>query len=240
MWLFVRGVQRFVAVSDETRRELRAVGVPAERITYIRYGVDIARFRPPTEGFRHDLRQRLGMEGRKVVLVSARLVPEKGFLTLLAAWPAVKAAAPSATLVFVGDGCQRSELEEQAAGLEDVRFVGEQRDPLPFLQAADCFTLPSFTEGQPLSLLEAMATGLPCVASDIGGIAEALGDEGFGILVPPGDAQRLAVALVQMLELDDASRTSHAELAHRYVVEHHSLAANATALRRLYDELTAR
>src|SRR5215467_8300258 len=95
MWLFVRGVQRFVAVSDETRRELKAVGVPSERITYIRYGVDIARFRPPTEGFRRHLRQRLGMEGRKVVLVSARLVPEKGFLTLLAAWPAVKAAAPS-------------------------------------------------------------------------------------------------------------------------------------------------
>ena len=62
----------------------------------------------------------------------------------------------------------REALTRQAEPLSAVRFLGEQRDPLPFLQAADCFTLPSYTEGLPISLLEAMATGLPCVATAIG------------------------------------------------------------------------
>jgi glycosyltransferase involved in cell wall biosynthesis len=237
-WLFRHCVDRFVAVSQETHRELLDMGVPRERIALISYGVDTHHFCPVPPAQRARLRQRLDIGERKMVLVVARLVPEKGFDRLLAAWPAVKTRVPNALLTIVGEGCHRETLECLASTLADVRFVGELHDPLPYFQAADCFTLPSFTEGQPISLLEAMSTGLVCVASNIGGISDALGDGRVGLLVPPGDVTRLADALVDALQLDDADRTVRGAAARQVVLAHHSLQANAVSLRGLYDQLT--
>jgi glycosyltransferase involved in cell wall biosynthesis/O-antigen/teichoic acid export membrane protein len=239
LWLFKHAVDQFIAVSDETRRELLAVGIPASRIALVSYGVDARRFHPAAPTLRAGLRQRLDLEASRVVVVVARLVPEKGFDRLLAAWPAVKAVVPSAVLLIVGDGCERAALTRQAEQMSGVRFLGEQRDPLPFLQAADCFTLPSYTEGLPISLLEAMATGLPCVATAIGGISDAV-DEQVGALVPPGDAARLSEALVQMLRLDADSLGRLGAAARQRVVERYAVEANAAALDRLYARVAHR
>jgi glycosyltransferase involved in cell wall biosynthesis len=239
LWLFKQAVDQFVAVSQETRCELLAAGIPDERITLVSYGVDTSRFCPAASAQRQRLRRELDLENWRVVLVVARLVPEKGFDRLLVAWPMVKAAVPSALLVVVGDGCQRGALTRQAEGLSDVRFLGELHEPLPYFQAADCFTLPSYTEGLPISLLEAMATGLPCVATAIGGISDAVRQGRTGALVPPGNSPRLAEALVEMLRLDDAARATLGAAARQRIVEHHSLEANAAALRGLYERLTS-
>jgi glycosyltransferase involved in cell wall biosynthesis/O-antigen/teichoic acid export membrane protein len=235
--LFKHTVDQFIAVSDETRRELLSVGIPEERITLVSFGVDTNRFRPAAPALRASLRKQLDLESRKVVLVVARLVPEKGLDRLLAAWPTVNASVLSALLVIVGDGSERAALARQAERLSNVRFVGQQRDPLPFLQAADCFTLPSYSEGLPISLLEAMATGVPCVATRIGGISDAL-DGQLGMLVPPGDAGRLAQALIDTLCLKgDALEALRAAIRNR-AVERYSVEANAAALDRSYEHLT--
>src|SRR5262249_8224044 len=124
--LFKHAVDQFIAVSQETRRELLGAGVPEDRVSLVSYGVDTAPFRPAAPARRAALRRQLDLEGRRVVLVVARLVPEKGFDRLLSAWPAVTAAIPSALLVIAGDGCARESLQRQAQGLTGVRFVGEQ------------------------------------------------------------------------------------------------------------------
>jgi glycosyltransferase involved in cell wall biosynthesis len=237
--LFRHAVDQFIAVSDETRRELLAAGIPADRITLVSYGVDTHRFHPAAPAERDCLRRRLDLEDSRVVVVVARLVPEKGIDRLLVAWPAVKAAVPSAELVIVGDGCAQAALIRQAEHLTGVRFLGEQRDPLPFLQAADCFTLPSYTEGLPISLLEAMATGVPCVVSAIGGISDAV-DEKVGTLVPPGDTAHLAEALVQILRLDSDARARLGAAARQRVLERYTLEENAAALDRVYARVTRR
>jgi glycosyltransferase involved in cell wall biosynthesis len=237
--LFKHAVDQFVAVSDETLRELLAAGIPAGRITFVPYGVDTKRFHPAAPWQRAWLRQRLDLEGMRVVIVVARLVPEKGFDRLLVAWPAVKAAVPSAVLVIVGDGCERAALTHQAEHLSGVRFLGAQRDPVPFLQAADCFTLPSYTEGLPISLLEAMATGLPCVVTAIGGISDVV-DEQVGVLVPRWDAARLSEALVRVLRLEADALARLGAAARERAVERYGLEANAAALDRLYARLNHR
>jgi glycosyltransferase involved in cell wall biosynthesis len=238
LWLFIRFVDVFVAISQQTRLELLGAGIPEKRITLIRYGVDVDRFRPVEPAQRERCRAELGLTDWCVVLVVARLEPEKGIDTLLDAWPQVKAAVPRALLLIAGDGSQRARLSDQAASLADVRFLGLVREPLPYLQAADCYTLPSLTEGMPISLLEAMAVGVPCVATAIGGTSEALAD--LGALVPPGDEAQLAAAIVDVLRFNATDRELAGAASRQRIVELHSVEANADALRRLYDRLARR
>jgi glycosyltransferase involved in cell wall biosynthesis len=238
LWLFKQLVDTFVAISEETRLELLSAGIPEAQITPVAYGVDVNRFRPSPPAEREQCRQELGLADWHVVLVVARLEPEKGLDTLLAAWPRVKAAVPRALLLIAGDGSQRAMLTSLAAALAEVRFLGLVRDPVPYLQAADCYTLPSLTEGLPLSLLEAMAAGVPCVATAIGGSSEALA--GLGELVPPRDEACLAAAIVKVLRVDSADRESAGAATRRRVVSRYSLEANADTLYRLYDRLARR
>jgi glycosyltransferase involved in cell wall biosynthesis len=147
------------------------------------------------------------------------------------------AKVPDALLVLVGDGPERPRLEALAQHLAGVRFTGELHDPLPYMQAADCLTLPSSTEGQPISLLEAMATGLVCVATRIGGITDALDDGCLGVLVEPDDARDLARALIEVLQLPESQRQSDGLRARAKIVARHSIEANALALRTLYEQL---
>jgi glycosyltransferase involved in cell wall biosynthesis/O-antigen/teichoic acid export membrane protein len=238
LWLFRAAVSRFVAVSRETQRELLDAGIPDHKIVLISYGVDTHRFRPLPDEERRLLRRRLGFEGRAVVLVVARLVPEKRFDQLLEAWPRVHTCVSNAMLVVAGDGPEREHLEHMASQMPDVHFVGELRDPLPFLQAADCLTLPSSTEGQPISLLEAMSTSLVCVGSDIEGISEALDSGGVGALFRAGDVASLANTLVYVLQSPESDRARLGAAARERVLQHHSIESNALALRRLYEALT--
>jgi glycosyltransferase involved in cell wall biosynthesis len=170
--------------------------------------------------------------------VVARLEPEKSLDTLLEAWPRIKAATPRALLVIAGDGSQRAALTNKAASLPDVRFLGLVRDPVSYLQAADCYTLPSLTEGLPISLLEAMAAGIPCVVASTGGSLEALA--GLGQVVPPGDEARLASTIVRVLQFDPAERERTGAATRQRVVEHYSLEANADVLCQLYGRLARR
>jgi glycosyltransferase involved in cell wall biosynthesis len=213
--------------------------VPRERLAVVPYGVDTSRFRPAAPGERQRLRRELRLDHHPVVLFVARLEPEKGADTLLDAWPAVKASIPDALLLIAGEGSERAALEVRVGALPDVRLLGAVRNPVPYLQAADCYTLPSFSEGLPNSLVEALATGVPCVATRIGGSSEVLDHGRLGWLVPPGNASALAEAIVAALRLDPAQRNQRAAAGRAHVQEQYSLETNADRLHGLYRRLTA-
>jgi len=168
-----------------------------------------------------------------------RLSPEKGQSVLLRSLPAILAAFPQAGLVLVGEGRSRSELEREALrlGIADrAVFLGFRRDVPELLGAIDLFVQPSIYEGFGMSLLEAMAAGLPIVASRVGGIPEVVQDGATGVLVPPQDPEALAAAVVRLLR-DRAGARRLGEAAARRVRERHSLQAVAARVDALYREV---
>ena len=170
-------------------------------------GVDPGRFYPPEpdDARRSELRAALGAPaGAVVIMMIGRLVAEKGYLELFEAMSRV-----GAVLWVVGERLEsdrRSAVEAAVAGLEEhpelakhIRFLGYRRDVPELLRAADIFTLPSHREGMPRSIIEAMMTGLPVVATDIRGSREEVVPGETGLLVPVGDSEVLAEALGRLV-----------------------------------------
>jgi glycosyltransferase involved in cell wall biosynthesis len=154
-----------------------------------------------------------------VILGVGRLKAPKDFSTLLMALASLEPGTYRAQIV--GDGPERDRLELEAGelGLADsVDFLGEREDVPELLQGADVFVLPTRSEGLPVSVLEAMAAGLPVVASAVGGVPELVASE-TGLLVPPGDPRALAVTIGQLLE--DSGLRSRLGAAGRARVEEH-------------------
>jgi glycosyltransferase involved in cell wall biosynthesis len=181
-------------VSADLGRRLAALA-PRARICPVPNAVDIGCFHPPAVKPQHDHVSRL--------LVVALLRPGKGIDHLLQALPAVRETQP-VELDIAGDGPSRRELERLARQLglaQSVRFLGLQEPArvAELMRVADVLVLPSLWENLPGVVIEAQATGLPVVASDVGGVRE-LVDERAGRLVPPGDRTSLASAIVRVLD----------------------------------------
>jgi glycosyltransferase involved in cell wall biosynthesis len=233
--VLARCIDRYIAVSQHVAERLRErLGLPAARIRVIPNAVPVGR---PA---RRDVRLRAsvaGDPGRPLVLTVARLHAQKGLPYLLRAASAI----PDAVFAIAGEGEEREALESLARSLgiaERVRFLGHRRDVAALLAACDVFVLPSLYEGLPLSVLEAMAAGAPVVATDIGGTNEALTNDDTGVLVPPADAAALARA-IQALLADRERARRLAAAARQYVRRHHSAAAMADDVGRVYEELLA-
>jgi glycosyltransferase involved in cell wall biosynthesis len=180
---------RTICVAESELRSGVAAGTcsPA-RTVVIRNGVDLTRPRARHDGD--------GSGGTAVALAVGRLRAPKDFACLVRATAEL---APGRLRVFiVGDGPDRPALQAEIARLgagASVELLGERADVAELLAAADLFVLPSHSEGMPMSVLEAMAAGLPVVASAVGGIPELVRDGETGRLVAPGDAPALARAL---------------------------------------------
>jgi glycosyltransferase involved in cell wall biosynthesis len=164
-----------------------------------------------------------------------RLAPEKGYPVLLQAVQSL----PGCRVVFVGEGEERAGLEAQAAerGLsERVRFAGWVEPPWTARFAFDVLAVPSFTEGFPLVIVEAMLAGTPVVASNVGGIPEIVVDGETGLLVPPGDAPALAGALDRLLGAPDL-RAAIAARSKREAEQRYTSSAMAAHFEALYHQL---
>ncbi len=187
------------------------------------------------------MRERLGLS-RPVVGSVAMFRGSKGHAHLLEAFATVHARHPAARLLLVGDGIRRPWVEglAKARGLGDaVVFTGFRTDVPELLRVMDCFVLASTrTEGVPQSLLQAFATGVPVVASAIGGIPEVVEDGLTGILVPPEDAAALARAIESVLS-DRSGGLARARAARRLVEERFSHRASVSRLLAVYDEVIA-
>jgi glycosyltransferase involved in cell wall biosynthesis len=199
---------RFICVSRDSATAAIAQGVPARKVGAIWNGIDLARFAYVGP-----------CPGGPAVLV-ARLSPEKDIATLLRAAALVARAEPGFRLEIAGNGPCLLELQQLAGELglgERVRFLGEVRDVPGLLARASLFVLSSLTEGISLTLLEAMARGLPVVATRVGGNPEVVADGETGLLVPPGKLEILAEAVLQLWR--DPGRGRKLGLAGRRRVE---------------------
>lgn len=200
----LRGARAVVAVSSALAGKARALGAAKDRVHLLYNGVDGARFRPGDQATARDALD-LPSDARLVLYVG-NLKESKGCLDLLEAFPAVLARHAGARLAFVGTGPAGPVLARRAHQLgiaERVQLAGARpHDELPtWMQAADLLSLPSHNEGVPNVVLEAMACGLPVVASDVGGIPEVLPAHA-GVLVQAHAPEALALALADALERD--------------------------------------
>jgi glycosyltransferase involved in cell wall biosynthesis len=203
----------FAAISADIERQWLEMGVPADRMTRMASGVDADHFRPGPSAVEAML------PSRPRVVFTGRLHPQKNLDLLLKAWSSVATNRPG-TLMLVGDGPDRIALEEQAAQLgigDRVHFAGSVADPAEHLRAADVFVLPSVAEGMSNSLLEAMATGLPSLVSDIGGNRDLITENVTGRLIASDDRNAWVSALISLIEHPESSRNLGAEA--RRVIE---------------------
>jgi glycosyltransferase involved in cell wall biosynthesis len=170
-----------------------------------------------------------------------RLDPVKNQFALLEAVAALRQSLPGLRLTVVGDGPLRSALETQADRLgvrEGVTFTGARSDTPDLMRAFDIFVLPSLNEGISNTILEAMATGLPVVATRVGGNPELVADGVTGRLYDPGVPGALEAALMPYVT-DPALRDAHGRAARERVVQNFSLDAMVNRYVALYDELLA-
>lgn len=192
-----------ICVSDFIRQRLeRDCLFPSRQLTVVRNGVSTARFHTDSIE-RLEARRRLAVpEGMPCLVCIASLVEQKRVDVLLEAMALVLQSETNWCCLVVGDGPLVERLRRQAAqsALDShVFFHGFHRDVLPYLRAADLFVLTSDNEGLPLSVLEAMACGVPCVVTDVGGNAEIVRDEECGFVVPPRSPSRIAEAILGLL-----------------------------------------
>ena len=205
-------------------------------------GVDTNRFSPGDEEDRTALRGELGVEPSTIVAICvARLSPEKGHAFLLDAVAQAVDRGADLHLVLVGDGEERPVLVDRASAspLDDrVTFLGDREDVPELLRGSDLFVLGSRSEGMPLAILEAMSAGLPCVATDVGGVAETIVDGETGLLAPSGDADRFSSALLAASR-DSSLRAGMRAKARARAVSRFSIEAMADRYARLYDDVVS-
>jgi len=202
-------------LADRMATEMK---VSVERITTIRNGVDLSRFNPSD---RAAARTALDLPNDALVLGTVgRLVPVKDHATLLEAVALLKRDGLETTVVISGDGPLRESIcaRAEALGIQDqVRLMGHRTDVEVVMAALDIFVLSSASEGLSNTILEAMATGLPVVATRVGGADELVCDGETGILVAPGSPEKMATALVTLLT--DEPRRRAMGIAGRHRVE---------------------
>jgi glycosyltransferase involved in cell wall biosynthesis len=218
-----------VAISPAIRAELLAAGYPASIIHDLPNGVPV-----PAQAWNPSRSLRAAFVGR--------LAPEKALDILLDAWPRVLAAIPGAALTLIGEGPERTALENQAARLEissSVKMPGIAEDPVSTLRAHDLFVLPSREEGMSIALLEAMALGMPIVASAIPGNRGLIRDGIDGVLFEPENPEALASAIVEAWT-NPANGLAMGCAARRRIIEDFSIAAVARRHLDLFARLTAK
>jgi glycosyltransferase involved in cell wall biosynthesis len=224
--LVARRLDAVAAPSEHIARFLRRrLKVPSTKVHVLPNGVPLPAVRPPAALIRN------------LVFVGG-LVPAKSVSTLVTAFSMVAAARPELRLRLVGDGSDRPALETQVArlGLLDrVDFVGYRQDVPQQLAMGDCFVLPSINENQPMALIEAMAAGLPCIASRVGAVPDLLSG-GAGVLVEPGNPHQLAEAIAHLSD-DNALAAELGREAARRARSAHSILVCADAHLALWERL---
>ena len=230
-YLYNRAVDAVAAISTGVAAALKDSGVASDHISIIASGVDCDHFRPADSNQRQNARARLGIGPDDFAIGSVGMLEErKGHRYLLEAIAELKRTRPALArvkCVIAGDGALRATFTKLAAELsisDDTMFPGMVADSRAVLDALDLFVFPSLKEGLGVALLEAMACGLPAVASRTGGVIDIIDAEVDGVLVPPGDSHSIASAIATLIN-NRARRSELGETARRRVMEHFSTAA---------------
>jgi glycosyltransferase involved in cell wall biosynthesis len=200
--VLLRRHDRVIGVCNAVKTALaQKEGIPEHRIDVIRNGIDTVRFRPSPQD-RTDVRAELSINGDEfLAIMVARLDPVKDHQTALRAAALAAARTPGLRLAIVGDGPERASIEEatRRQGLENrILMLGMRRDVPRLLAAADALLLTSVSEGIPLTVIEAMASGLPVISTRAGSVPDVVRDGETGLLASIGNAAGIADHLVQL------------------------------------------
>ncbi len=193
--LILHQSERIIAVSQAVSEHAQKLGVPQRNLRVIPNGVDLEKFQPNCH--------RLFTRDHVNVVFIGRLIFNKGPQYIVEAAPTVLKEFPHVKFKFIGDGPLRKDLEQRVKNLklESVfEFVGLKDNIPALLQDADLLVRPSLLEGMPLAVLEAMACGLPVVATSVGGTAELIDDKVNGLLIEPANSAQLAAGLLEVLK----------------------------------------
>lgn len=234
--LLLRRTNRVVTVSEDLRRRMvNSSGLNDERIVTIRNGIDVEEFFHPE--YRNEIRESLGIRtGSFLIGNIARLVSLKNHRFLLDVFSILLKECRQVRLVLVGDGPLREDLEDYAKKMgvwDSVLFLGERKDVPNLLAAFDLFVLPSLTEGLSITLLEAMASGTPVVASDVGGNPEIVEKGETGLLLPLGNTGEWIRCIKCLIE-DPDKRKKFSERARVRVNKEFSLFAMVERYEEIY------
>jgi glycosyltransferase involved in cell wall biosynthesis len=236
--MILRLADRVVVVNHAVEELVGRLGVPSQRIVSLSNAVDTQAFSPVAAEKKRAIRERLGLPRDKaIVLYVGRLHPVKGVDILLQAWARLpEGIRHHAMLLVVGDGPERSNLLQTIASLElaeSVTLTGDQETTRDYYWASDLFVLPSRSEGQSNALNEAMACGLPVIASNVGGALDVIEEGKSGILFEAENVHQLAEKLTSLL----MSRDQWAELgtqARLAIFRHANLGDTVLRLKEIY------
>lgn len=240
-----RGADAFACISRDIERETLACGVARERVHYLPNAIDMTHFRPAEAGERERLRQALELPRDRVLCVFVgRLSREKGVLELLEAWRLLQPS--DALLVMAGPDMSGHAWDAGASGRAfverhglnaHVRFVGPLTDVAPLIKAADLVVQPSHFEALGLSAIEALACGVPLVASGVGGLLDFVVDGENARLCPPQDPSALAACIGPLLS-DAGARARLAARARDSVLQEYDEQVVFGRMRVLFDRLS--
>lgn len=199
---------RVVGVGEDVRRALVEIeGLPAHRVGVIHNGIDLAPFDAVTDSTREEVRRELGLaESDFVIVVAARLDPVKDHETSIRAVDRLRHQHPNAKLLVVGDGPERERISDLISELDlggNVLVLGTRNDVPRLIHAADVGLLTSRSEGIPLFLVESLAAGRPVVSTNVGGTGEVVTDGHDGFLVPAGNVDAVAAALMKLASMPE-------------------------------------
>lgn len=241
-WLYRRALARtdiVVTVCEAARRNGVSRGMLPKAMTrVVPNGIAVDRFTPASRTMRQHVLHLLGLDEQAFLIGNVgRLNWTKDQTGLIRAFRQVREQHPNAALLLIGDGELRAQLEAYAdqEGVRDaVHFLGDRNDVRELLQGLDLFVLSSASEGYSMALLEACAVALPIVATEVGGNGEIIKSGRTGQLVPPGDADALAEAMLQLLR-EPHRASAYGRAARSWVERHGSLEAMADRYERLYQ-----
>lgn len=226
-----------VGVSKPVIEDMVSEGLVASGMTLVPNGIDTEKYKQSKN--RTSLRQEFGLGEDAVVLATlSSLTVEKGIDVAIEALAGINGQSKKLTLLIVGDGPEREKLAQlvESYGLgESVIFAGRRKDVADILAAVDLFLLPSFVEGLPMALLEAMASGCAVIATSVGDVPDVVDSE-VGKLIPPRDIQSLKSALTEML-YDPEQLKHYGNVAQARIEQSFSSAAMADGYAKVYDQV---
>ena len=229
-------IQEYTCVSQHLKHWLCEVTKVKKMVTQIYNGVDTRMYCPGELG--GAIRTELGISEKTFVIgIVGRLDPIKNHPTLFRAFAEVRKFDPEVRLLIVGDGPERAHLEHLAG--EGIIFLGNRLDIPEILQALDVFVLPSLNEGISNTILEAMAVEIPIVATRVGGNPELMEDGVTGILVPPGESEAIASALLTYLQNPNI-RYTHGKCGRKRVIQLFSIEQMVKSYETVYKRVALR
>lgn len=237
--LLLRKIDRVICVANGVRDDVLSNNryLPAEKVSILENSVDYKRFAEVSVSAA-DAKQMLGLPPEAFVFGTVgRLAPTKGLSYLIEAFSMVKRQKLSAHLVLLGNGPSRVGLEHQASKTpcrDSIHFLGHRDNIEQLFRGMDAFVLSSVAEGMPRAILEAMAAGVPCICTRVGGIPEIINDESFGLLVQPKDPVALARAMLSMIDESREQRAARIDKARERIREYYSHDVIGQKLGRLY------